>query len=118
MTRLGSAEFREFASVSEAAQSLGWAGTQNGRWMFGVPKLLRNTPVVGNSAVGHELFHAVQDMQYGLFGMNEASMSLGQWFNVEATAHVFGGPFVLPAAGTVIGVGAYGAYRTTNYLVR
>ena len=60
-------------------------------WQFGLSKLLRNVPGVRNSAVRHELFHAVDDLTTGLFSNPR---TLGLWFRAEAGAHVVGGPFV------------------------
>jgi hypothetical protein len=94
MRRLEAAEFREFATVRQA-MSGGWAGATRGEipvWLFGVPRGLRNIPFVGRSAMQHELFHALQDLQYGLFAIPRTQIGFWRGFAIEGAAHLWGGP--------------------------
>lgn len=94
MTRLSSAEFRTYSSAGEAARSVGWAGSRNDNWLFGVAG--RRIPLLGRSIVQQELLHAVQDLQYGLFS---AGIGVGGRIAAEASAMLFGSTMVgVPAA--------------------
>jgi hypothetical protein len=115
MARLESAEFREFATWREASRSLGWAGRASAgspQWLFGVPRLGRNLPLVGRSLMFHELFHGLQDLKYGMFAANEAAIPIKQAFLIEGAAHLFGGTLVgtLPY-GMIGGIGITGGYE-------
>jgi hypothetical protein len=97
MSRLGSAEFREYASVREALKSVGYADrAASGEWIFGAARGLRQVPLAGRSAVHHELFHALQDLQYGLFSRTggSAAARLTRAATAETAAHLVGGPFI------------------------
>src|SRR5207247_1513756 len=97
MARLGTADFREFATWGQAWRSWGWAGpspTNPGQWLFGVPRFGRNIPFIGRSIMSHELFHGLQDFRYGLFAVDEANIGIGLWLRTEGAAHLFGGPLV------------------------
>lgn len=88
--RLAVAEFRRFASAREAQRSLGWAGrTPEGNWLFGVAGY--RIPFYGPSAMRHELFHAAQDFQTGLF---RCQPGLLRSLAAEYSAHLWGGPLI------------------------
>jgi hypothetical protein len=92
-------EFRAYASWEEARQSLGWAGlTADGKkWLFGVCG--SGIPLLGNSAMRHELFHAAQDLKTGLFTRQPW---LPRSCLAEVSAHVWGGPLLASFALCVI----------------
>jgi hypothetical protein len=97
---LEESEFRRFAGIREALQSLGWVGKgTSGRWLFGVAGF--RIPLYGKSAMRHELFHAAQDFKTGLF---DREPRLVRSLSVEYSAHLWGGPLVgvpLAYGGTV-----------------
>jgi hypothetical protein len=113
MTKLSDASFREFKSLKQGAGSLGgfWVCQNNpDRWLFGVPKYIRNLPFFGKSTMRHEVFHALQDFKYGLSKMPETTMKFTTFLKVEEAAHFFGGPVagLVPntlAAGVIGGAG-------------
>jgi hypothetical protein len=88
--RLALAQFRRFANAREAQRSLGWAGlSPEGTWLFGVAGY--RIPFYGPSAMRHELFHAAQDLQSGLFSCNP---TLLRSLAAEYSAHLWGGPLI------------------------
>jgi hypothetical protein len=92
MAKLRNSDFNDYASFwRESRKSLGFADSGPNGWQFGLSKLLRNVPGVNNSAVRHELFHAVDDLTTGLFSNPR---TLGLWFRAEAGAHIVGGPLI------------------------
>lgn len=103
--KLGSAEFREFATAGQAWQSMGWSGpsTKVGQWLIGVPKWSQYVPGFGRSIVHHELFHAMQDFKYGLFGVSEATIPFMRGVRIEMAAHTFGGTGIGVGVGLVLG---------------
>lgn len=68
------------------------------RWLFGV--FGYRWLGYGSNAVGHELFHAVQDFTYGLFTKKGGWLrSLIRAIAAEYAAHLWGGPLIgLPLA--------------------
>jgi hypothetical protein len=88
--RLSASSYRGFSTVWKAIQSLGWAGVSNdGRWLFGV--FGHALPIYGSQAIRHELFHAIQDFQYGLFSRPQSATSV---IRAEFAAHTFGSPII------------------------
>ena len=88
--RLEESEFRAFATKRESLASGGWAGLgSDGRWLFGVAAYW--VPLLGQSAMRHELFHAVQDFRTGLFSRKSGLLAC---VAAEYSAHLWGGPLI------------------------
>lgn len=85
-------ECRSFADLAQALRSMGWAGRQPGSedWLFGV--FGYTIPVFGPQAMGHELFHAAQDVATGLFA-DETGLKV---VTAELSALTFGSPLLAP----------------------
>ena len=113
MSRLSQAEFRQFASVGQAARSLGWAGPgARGGWRFGVAG--RGVPLYGRSAMRHELFHAAQDLQTGLFSGRAGIL---RSVAAEYSAHLWGSPLIgVPVVYGGTAYGLYGIYQGGSLL--
>lgn len=92
---LEEAEYHQYATTSEAAQSLGWFGRgMQSRWRFGVAGW--RIPLYGPSAMRHELFHAAQDLQAAIL---DQPPSVVRSLMIEYSAHLWGGPLLgLPLA--------------------
>jgi hypothetical protein len=83
-------EFRSYAGIREALQSMGWFGRgPKGNWLFGVAGY--RIPLYGRSAMRHELFHAAQDFQGGLL---DRPPGLVRSVFAEYSAHLWGGPLI------------------------
>ena len=83
----------------------GWSGPSAnvGQWLIGVPKWSQYVPGFGRSVVQHELFHAMQDFKYGLFGVSEANIPFWRGVRIEMAAHTFGGTGIGAGVGVVLG---------------
>ncbi len=88
--KLATAEFRRFANAAEACQSMGWAGIGgSGHWLFAVAGY--RVVLFGKAQLRHELFHAVQDTAFGLFGDRRGLL---RHLAIEYSAHFWGGPLI------------------------
>lgn len=69
--------------------------------------------MIGKSTVGHELFHALQDMQTGLFSKTGGSLvtRAGRTIATEYSAHLWGGPLVGTPVWTAPVWIPYGGYK-------
>jgi hypothetical protein len=106
------AEFREYATVGEALQSVGYAGRkETGELVLAVAKPLRKIPVLGKSAAQHELVHVWQEMTSQVITKEAAAKAAGKTvpyievLKIELPANVFGGPAV-PVTVLVVSGGA------------
>lgn len=90
------AEFREYASAWEAAQSVGYAGKSGDQLVMGMSKAMRKLPILGDSAMQHEIVHVYQEMVSQTIS-KEAAKNLPylQLLKAEVAAQVFGSPAVI-----------------------
>ena len=90
------AEFREYATAWEAAQSLGYAGKSGDQIVLAMSKKIRKIPILGNSAMQHELVHVYQEMVGQVLSKEVAkSLSYPKVLAAEVAANIFGSPAVL-----------------------
>ncbi len=92
---LENAEFREYATLGEAAKSLGYAGLNaEGKMVIGLVRPLRRIPIVGQSAAQHEIYHVYQETAFGTLAKEAQGSGLGFGSNLwaEARANIVGGP--------------------------
>ena len=120
--KLGKAQFNEYANLGEGMQSGAYSGAyrisdEETNWIFGAARSLRFNPLMGNAVLGHELFHAIQDVQYGLFGFIEAEIPGLRGAGIEAAAHLVGGPAVVVVyTGGLVGA-VYGTATLVKWMI-
>ncbi|MCB0186093.1 MAG: hypothetical protein KDE31_17610, partial [Caldilineaceae bacterium] len=91
-----SAEFREYATAWEAAQSVGYAGKSGDQLVMGMSKTMRKIPLLGDSAMQHEIVHVYQEMVSQIISKEAAkSLSYPKLLKAEVAANVFGSPAVI-----------------------
>lgn len=91
-----SAEFREYATAWEAAQSIGYAGKSGDQLVMGMSKTMRKIPLLGDSAMQHEIVHVYQEMVSQTISKEAAkSLSYPKLLKAEVAAQVFGSPAVI-----------------------
>ena len=112
--RMRVSDFREYGSLREGL-SVGFAGkTPESRlgWTFAFNRTLRRMPIVGDSAVAHELIHSVQDVMSPGLMLRErvGTVPLPLLLKLEWQANRYGSPLASSLAalgllGGVVGAG-------------
>jgi hypothetical protein len=91
------AEFREYATLKQMMLNGGYAGYSEGRLVLGMSKLIREIPVLGRSAIQHELVHVFQELSMGML-KREATVGRLPYLEVlkaETSANLFGSPALI-----------------------
>lgn len=91
------AEFREYANVKQMLLSGGYAGYSEGRLVLGMSGLIRKIPIIGRSAIQHELVHVFQELSMGML-KRESTVGRLPYLEVlkaETSANLFGSPALI-----------------------
>jgi hypothetical protein len=91
------AEFREYATVKQMMLSGGYAGYSEGKLVLGMSRLIREIPVLGRSAIQHELVHVFQELSMGML-KRESTVGRLPYLEVlkaETSANLFGSPALI-----------------------